>query len=327
MSDIRQLVREALDGVRMKRSGSFIENVATSELLERGAEAVTAIEAGVLSCAAEGGQPSGLGNVLVVYSKLVRELELGDQSVAFLRQLQPAFRMEALCSLNIVWRLSPPFSGVSPASLRGWVRNVQATGSDRERELAGKLLDVTSNPHAEAYPPAANPAVASWLDIMRPPGWIVALKRSDGRTAKAVSMTKLVRSPLMVIPAMAGAAFLGWWVWPAVVSILISVLSGIYRGNPLILYWFLARVGAVLSASTAFAFILSRGPGRRIAGGVLIVATTAALIWSGPLAWDFTRSDGRRLAFTVYGLPMIWACLLGVWGYRMLRHHRRRDTV
>ena len=140
-------------------------------------------------------------------------------------------------------------------------------------------------------------------------------------------MPKIMRSPLMAIPATAGGALVGWWVWPLVASIAIAALDAIYRGFPVILYHFLCWVGAVLGGATAFAFIMSLGSWRRVAGWLLIAAAVAAIIWSAPLAWDFMRSDGRRLALAVYGLPMLWACVLGVWGYRMRRVYDQTDAA
>jgi hypothetical protein len=131
----------------------------------------------------------------------------------------------------------------------------------------------------------------------------------------------------MAIPATAGGALVGWWVWPLVASVAIAALDAIYRGFPVILYHFLCWVGAVLGGATAFAFVMSLGSWRRVAGWLLIAAAVAAIIWSVPLAWDFMRSDGRRLALAVYGLPMLWACVLGVWGYRMLRVYDQTDTA
>ena len=130
----------------------------------------------------------------------------------------------------------------------------------------------------------------------------------------------------MAIPATAVGALIGWWMWPVVVSIIIAALGVIYRSFPVILYEFLCKVGAVLGAATAFAFIMSLGAWRRVAGWLLIAAAVTAIIWSAPLARDFMRVDGRRLALAVYGLPMLWACLLGLWGYRM-RGHCEEEAV
>jgi hypothetical protein len=132
-------------------------------------------------------------------------------------------------------------------------------------------------------------------------------------------MFKHLRSPVMTFPAMAGGAFIGWWVWPVAVSIHISLLGAVYRGFPVILYNFVAWVGAVLGGATAFAFIASLGNWRRLAGRVLVVAAIGVLIWSAPLAWEFCIGNGRRLAWAVYGVPMGWAFLLGIWGYWMQR--------
>ncbi len=131
----------------------------------------------------------------------------------------------------------------------------------------------------------------------------------------------------MAIPATAGGAVVGWWVWPIVASLAIAALDANYRGFAVILYEFLCRVGAVLGGATAFAFIMSLGTWRPVAGWLLIVAAVAAMIWSAPLAWDFMRVDGRRLALAVYGLPMLWACLVGGWGYRMQSHDDQGDAA
>ena len=140
-------------------------------------------------------------------------------------------------------------------------------------------------------------------------------------------MPKIMRSPFMAIPAAAGGAVVGWLVWPVIVTIAIAALDAIYRGFPSVLHHFLCCVGATLGGATAFAFIMSLGTWRRLAGCLLIVGALAALVWSAPLAWGFMRSDGRRLALAIYGLPMLWAFTLGAWGYTMITTYDSKDAT
>jgi len=139
--------------------------------------------------------------------------------------------------------------------------------------------------------------------------------------ALRLTMTKILHSPIIAIPAAAGGAVAGWYVWPLVVSLVIAALGAIYRGFPSILYSFVSVVGAVLGGVTAFAFAVSHSGLRRAAGWLLILSAVAAIIWSAPLAWDAARVDGRRLALAVYGLPMLWACALGFYGFLLQRRY------
>jgi len=141
------------------------------------------------------------------------------------------------------------------------------------------------------------------------------------------SMPMFWRSPLLAVLATAGGALIGWWMWPMAASLVIAVLGVRYRGFPVILYHFLGTVGAVLGAATAFTAIISLGGWRRLAGWLLIAAAVGAIAWSAPAAWSFMRSDGRRLAAAVYGLPMFWACLLGAWSCSISRRHDRREAA
>ena len=132
-------------------------------------------------------------------------------------------------------------------------------------------------------------------------------------------MRKLLRSPVLVIPATAGGAFIGWWVWPVAVYIVMDVLRVMYQGFPAILDRFLSWEGAVLGGLTAFALVMSASSWRVFSGRLLIVVALGGIIWVAPHAWDFVRSDGRRMALAVYGLAILWSCLLITWGYRMQR--------
>ena len=123
---------------------------------------------------------------------------------------------------------------------------------------------------------------------------------------------------LIAILAIVGGAFVGWCVWPFVTGQAMAVLGGRYRGFAGILFQFCAYVGAALGGATAFVFVASGSCWRLVAGWVISLAVVAALAWIGPHAWDFLRSDGRRLALAVYGVPMLWACVLGALGCRMV---------
>ena len=61
----------------------------------------------------------------------------------------------------------------------------------------------------------------------------------------------LRRSPLMMIPAAAGGAYVGALLWPAAASLLLNALGAIYRGFPFILYHFLELIGTALGGATA----------------------------------------------------------------------------
>ena len=132
-----------------------------------------------------------------------------------------------------------------------------------------------------------------------------------------ISMPTIFRAMLIAILAIVTGAFVGWCVWPAVTGQAIAILGGRYRGFAGILFQFCACVGAALGGSTAFVFVASGSRWRQVAGWAISLAVVAALAWIGPHAWDFLRSDGRRLALAVYGVPMLWACVLGALGCRM----------
>ena len=130
-------------------------------------------------------------------------------------------------------------------------------------------------------------------------------------------MLRILRAPPIAILVIAGSACAGWCVWPVITGLVIAGLGGIYRGFPSILFGFCACVGAALGGATAVVFIASGSRWRWGAGWAISIAALAALAWSTPVAWDFVRSDGRRLALAVYGVPMLWACALGALGCRM----------
>jgi hypothetical protein len=145
MSNLPELVREALDRRRAEASGGcFVHNAAAAELMEYGCEAVATIESEV-STLATADHPRDLDSVMVIYARLIRELQLGDRCVAFLRRLQPPFRQSALDGLAIGWRVKDPQRACGPSTLpeplRHYVEEVLSSGSDTERRTARRILD------------------------------------------------------------------------------------------------------------------------------------------------------------------------------------------
>lgn len=132
------------------------------------------------------------------------------------------------------------------------------------------------------------------------------------------SMLRIIRVPLLAILAIASGSFAGWYVWPVIAGHAIAGLGGTYRGFPSILFQFCACVGAALGGATGFVLVVSGSRWRQIAGWTISVAAVAALAWSTPVAWDCSQCDGRRLALAVYGFPMLWTCVLGAFGCRMV---------
>ena len=122
---------------------------------------------------------------------------------------------------------------------------------------------------------------------------------------------------LLTLLVIASGAFVGWCVWPVITGQAIAILGGRYRGFPSILFQFCSCVGAALGGATACVLVVSASRWRQIAGWMIGLAAVAVLAWSTPLAWEFSQSDGRRLALAVYGVPMLWACVLDVVGCRM----------
>lgn len=116
-----------------------------------------------------------------------------------------------------------------------------------------------------------------------------------------------------------GGAMIGMLIWSKLASLMLMALGSSYGGFPSILGNFLSIVGGALLGATGFAFTMSRGRFRQDAGWILSFLSLAALLWSAKPALDFMRVEGRRVALVVYGVPMAWSCMLGLWGCRMLR--------
>lgn len=141
MTEVHQLVHEALDRLREKRSGCFVHNEAAAELLEHGREAISAIENEVLGLAAEGRRPRDLESVMVIYSQLLRRYEAGDQGVSFLRRLPQSFREVALKGACGAWHLHFPMPCVLPSLMRLYLEEILACGTDEERSTAKRILE------------------------------------------------------------------------------------------------------------------------------------------------------------------------------------------
>ena len=149
-----------------------------------------------------------------------------------------------------------------------------------------------------------------------------APKTLGGLNLMISTMLRGLLVPLMAILATAASALAGWIVWPVITAEAIAALGGIYRGFPSILFNFCACVGAALGGATAFTLVLSLSGWRSKQGAGLAigVAALAVLAWTTPVAWEFMRSDGRRLALAIYGVPMVWTCMLGAMGCRIGLH-------
>jgi hypothetical protein len=144
MSKLRELVREALNRSREKRSGSFTHNAAAAELMDHGWDAVPAIEEEI-SALAPTDRPRDLESVMIVYARLIRALQLGDRYCEFLRRLPPPFRLAALKGLANGWQVKDPQRPCGPTalpeSLRNSVEEISSRGSEAERSTARKILE------------------------------------------------------------------------------------------------------------------------------------------------------------------------------------------
>ena len=126
----------------------------------------------------------------------------------------------------------------------------------------------------------------------------------------------VLRSPVMYFPSMLLGALFGWWLWPIVAFVLIRILDVIYRGFPVILYEFLTHTGTTLGAATGMALVTLFCRWRRIPGWLLLFFAPIAFCWGAVWAWDCSQSGGRRLAFAIIIVPMMWIAVLGWLGYR-----------
>jgi hypothetical protein len=144
MNKLSQLVREALDRRREESQGCFIWNAAADELSDYGADAVAAIERELLALIPDesGGAslPRDLDSVMVVYARLIRQLELADRCVAFLRRLPPHFRCCALRGVHIVWSNNHPRPGALPDGLHRYVHELLMSATDLEQRIAQMAL-------------------------------------------------------------------------------------------------------------------------------------------------------------------------------------------
>ena len=145
MSELHQLVRDALDRLREERSGCFVHNAAAVELLDHGAEAIPVIESEVLTLAAQNRRPRDLASVMVIYSQLLRRFGFGDQGVSFLQRLPQSFREEALSGAYSAWHLHFPEPTTLPHSVCSYLEQVLATGSGEERKTAQRILQRDEN--------------------------------------------------------------------------------------------------------------------------------------------------------------------------------------
>jgi hypothetical protein len=144
MNELNELVREALERRREERQGCFVHNAAAVELLDYGADAVDAIETEVLASltddADSGCPPRDLDSVMVMYVRLVRQLQLEDRCTAFLRRLPPRFRPSGLGGVHIVWSNNHPKPGPLPEPLHRYIQDLSVSGTEAEQRIARMAL-------------------------------------------------------------------------------------------------------------------------------------------------------------------------------------------
>jgi hypothetical protein len=126
--------------------GTGLEHVWTVDVsLEGyGTDAVDAIESGVLASmcdeSAGGSLPRDLDSVMVMYTKLVRKLQLEHRCAAFLRRLSPRFRTSGLRGIHIIWSNNHPRPGPLPEPLHGYVQELSESGTEPEQRVARMAL-------------------------------------------------------------------------------------------------------------------------------------------------------------------------------------------
>jgi hypothetical protein len=137
-NDLAELVREALARRREERNGCFVHNAAAAELLEHGATAIPAIEAGVL----EPGRlvPNDLTSVMVMYFRLVREFGLTSPNLQFLNRLPASHRLDALIGMGAAWGIKDSGLPALPAAFQQYAETALQIGSDKERRAAERIL-------------------------------------------------------------------------------------------------------------------------------------------------------------------------------------------
>ena len=140
MTDLKQLVHEALDRLREERTGCFVHNAGAAELLEYGTDAIAAIENEVLALAEPGRRPRDLVSVMVIYSQLLRKFEVGNRAVTFLRRLPQSFREDAIGGACGAWHLHFPTPCTLPGSIRDYLEELRQNGTELERRTATKIL-------------------------------------------------------------------------------------------------------------------------------------------------------------------------------------------
>jgi len=138
MNDLTELVREALARRREERNGCFVHNAAAVELLDHGATAIPAIEAGVLEAGALA--PKDLASVMVMYFRLVRQLGLTSRALEFLNRLPAPYKLDALAGIGTAWSIKDPGLPALPAAFRQYAEAALQIGSDKEKRVAGMIL-------------------------------------------------------------------------------------------------------------------------------------------------------------------------------------------
>ena len=121
-----------------------MHNAAAAELLDYGADAVASIESEILAITSDESRehslPRDLDSVMVMYARLIRDLELTNRCVAFLRRLPPSFRRSALGGIHIAWSNNHPKPGTLPDELRRYVEELLLTATDSERRIVQMTL-------------------------------------------------------------------------------------------------------------------------------------------------------------------------------------------
>lgn len=126
-----------------------------------------------------------------------------------------------------------------------------------------------------------------------------------------------------------GGSLIGSLVWPRVAAFIFEALDTTHRGFPFNLNDFslLNEIGFILGAGTGLAFTMARGRFRQETGWLLSFALITLLFWRVQTAYNFWRIEGARLALVVYGIPMLWACLLIVKSCKMQNTAAQKDKT
>lgn len=142
-----ELVRDAVYCRKMKAVGSFVFNKASEQLREIGVSALPEIEHVILHEVMPFCDPSldhvskpffGAGDALVSHFQICEENNLIGTAAQLLRSLRGPLRIELLQCMNIVW---PTRRSAIPEPLMDVIKEVRASGTDRERQVADLIIE------------------------------------------------------------------------------------------------------------------------------------------------------------------------------------------